>query len=445
MGHLFFVAMLVCAAASLIYPWVGVLYGYLFVVLQPQAIWWWDFTDSRATFWVIVPTCLGVIFGILRKTIKIDSLKNRRNLFILVLWIFVIQSYFFGAYIHTISPWRFTIPAVTLSRLNKIFFFYFIACLCIDTEKKAKYLFVVMLVSFAYLIYWANEQYLAGHWMGRLHGPSLLTGGGVYYDQNDFAMAFVVAQPFIWYFGANCKSKVTRIVSWVALALSWNAIFLTGSRGGFLGLVVTIFLIILRSKRRMLGFALIPLFLIVFMREAGPIMVSRVMSLDHYQVHASAEERLHAWQAARRMIIAHPITGVGLGSFGPAFPYYSRHHPREAHDTFYQIAAESGLVAGIMYALTVLSLISSLWKNGRELKNLAPTEESNTLLMVNEATMIGFTGLAVCSIFLSLQQFEIFYCLNVLANSVLYIKKKQEKMYPTNHVVHDLTICESKL
>ena len=46
---------------------------------------------------------------------------------------------------------------------------------------------------------------------------------------------------------------------------------------------------------------------------------------------------------------------------------------------------------------------------------------------MNEATMIGFTGLAVCSIFLSLQEFEIFYVLNVLANAILYISKRRSE------------------
>lgn len=427
MGHVFVIAMVICAVASVMYPWIGVLYGYLFVVLQPQAVWWWDFTDVRATFWVVVPTCLGVIFGLIRKTIKFDALRNRRNVFILLLWIFCVLSYFFGAFVHTASSYRFSIPAVTLSRLDKIFFFYFLACLCIDTEKKAKYLFIVMLASFVYLTYWANSQYWAGHWTGRLHGPAPLAGGGMYYDQNNFAMAFVVAQPFIWYFGANCGSKLLRVSSWLLVLLSWNAIFLTGSRGGFLGLLTTIFLLVLRSKRRVLGFALIPLFLVVFVREAGPVMTKRVFSLDHYEVHASAEERLHAWAAARRMIIAHPITGVGLASFGPAFPYYSDHHPREAHDTFFQITAESGLGAGLMYLLIVYTLISSLWKNGSKLKRSQSRGEYSVLLMLNEATMIGFTGLAVCSIFLSLQEFEIFYCLNVLANAVLYISRNKNE------------------
>ena len=43
------------------------------------------------------------------------------------------------------------------------------------------------------------------------------------------------------------------------------------------------------------------------------------------------------------------------------------------------------------------------------------------LFCINEATLIALAGLVVCSLFLSLQEFEIFYCLNVLANAVLYL------------------------
>jgi putative inorganic carbon (HCO3(-)) transporter len=423
MGHLFIVLMMVCAVVSLAYPWIGVLYGYLFVVLTPQAIWWWDFQGVRATFWVILPTCIGVLIGLARRRLNVDILKNRRNLFILLLWFALVVSYFFGAFVHTISPYRFTIPAVTMSRMNKIFFFYFVACLCIDTEKKAKALFVVMMASFAYLTYWAVDQYLTGHWFGRLSGPVSVNGSGLYGDQNDFAMAFVVAQPFFWYFGSNQKRWIWRWAWWLWIPLSWDAVFLTGSRGGFLGLVTTVSFMVLRSRRKLLGLALIPAFLLVFALEAGPVMKTRVLSIDHYHKSGSAEDRLHAWHAAERMILAHPVTGVGVASFGPAYPFYSHHHPREAHDTFFQITAESGVLAGVMYVLIVISLIRSLWRNGIELKRRTRLGETSNSLMINEAVMIGFIGLVVCSVFLSLQEFEIFYVLNVLGNTVIHVNR----------------------
>ena len=124
-------------------------------------------------------------------------------------------------------------------------------------------------------------------------------------------------------------------------------------------------------------------------------MKERANTIDQYHTDASAEGRLESWRAATRMIADHPLTGVGLASYGPAFPHYSDAQPREAHDTLLQITAESGVIAGAMYILIVLTCIVPLWKNGNRLKRDV-AEGSATLLMINEATLIGFCGLVVC-------------------------------------------------
>lgn len=424
MGHIFVIAMVICALISVVNPWIGVVYGYLVVVLAPQDIWWWDFQGVRPEFWVLLAACVGVGLSVFTRKLDLSAVRNKRSLFIFVLWICFLVSYFYGPFTQATGRWRFDNPVIAIERLNKIVFFYFIASACITTERRAKVLYLVIVISAVYLTYWANDQYFTGHYFGRLEGPSGLDGTGNYVDQNDFAMLFVVAQPFLWYLGSSFKSSFLRWACWLVIPFSWNAVFLTGSRGGFLGLAVTILLISLRSKRRFLGLALIPAFIIVFLWEGGGVMKGRMDRLGEYQQNASAEGRLQAWRAAARMIVDHPITGVGLASFGPAFPHYSDKRPREAHNTLLQIAAESGVLAGAMYALIVLTLIYELWRNGRALKASAqPRAPPSVAFMINEATLIGFCGLVICSLFLSLQEFEIFYILNVLGNAVIALGK----------------------
>jgi putative inorganic carbon (HCO3(-)) transporter len=128
------------------------------------------------------------------------------------------------------------------------------------------------------------------------------------------------------------------------------------------------------------------------------------------------------------MIADHPFIGVGLASFGPAFPHYSEDQPREAHNTLFQITAESGVFAGAMYALVVVMYIVSLWRNANRLGGQdASPGGSSWLYLINEAALIAFCGLITCSLFLSLQEFEIFYCLNVFANAVLYLGRKSSE------------------
>lgn len=429
MGHIFFLVLLSCVAVvSIGLPWVGVVCGYLIVVLVPQAVWFWDFAGIRPAFWVLLPTAVGIGLGFLRGRFDLSILRSKRNLCILLLWVCLTISYFFGPYTQVSSPFRFENPDEILGNTNKMMLLYFMACLCIDTEQKLKALLYAVCGSAAYMIYWANSQYFSHHMMGgRLAGPTSLTGG-VYQDENAFAMLFVVAQPLLWYLGSSFKKPAYRWACWLLIPFGWHAVFLTASRGGLVGLGVTTLLIAVRSKRRLLGLALIPALAVAFIWQGGNLMKGRAETISQYQTENSAATRLQAWRAASRMIADHPFIGVGLASFGPAFPHYSEDQPREAHNTLFQITAESGVFAGAMYALVVVMYIVSLWRNANRLGGQdASPGGSSWLYLINEAALIAFCGLITCSLFLSLQQFEIFYCLNVFANAVLYLGRKSSE------------------
>jgi putative inorganic carbon (hco3(-)) transporter len=431
-GHIFFLVLISClAVVSIGLPWVGVVWGYLMVVLEPQAIWFWDFAGIRPALCVLLPTGVGIGLGLLRGQFDLSILRSKRNLCILLLWISFAISYFFGAYTQISSPFRFDDPDEIFGDINKMMLLYFMACLCIDTERKLKALLYAVCGSAAYLIYWANSQYFGHHSMGRLQGP-VSVKGGVYQDENAFAMLFVVAQSFLWYLGSSFKKPVYRWGCWLLIPFGWHAVFLTASRGGLVGLGVTTLLIAVRSKRRLIGLALIPALLVAFIWQGGDLMKGRAETISQYQTESSAATRLQAWRAASRMIADHPLIGVGLASFGPAFPHYSEDKPREAHNTFLHITAESGVFAGAMYALIVIACIVSLWRSGNRLRAQdASLGASSSLYLINEAALIAFCGLVTCSLFLSLQDFEIFYCLNVFANAVLYLGRKSLSIAPS--------------
>lgn len=412
------------AVVSVARPWVGVVAAYVFVILTPQAVWWWAFRDIRPVYWIVLATMAGFGLAVLRGLIDFKILANRRTWYVLILWGAYNLSYYFGPYVDVAGEYRFTEASWSLSTINKIIVLYFLACMCIDDARKLKALLLVMIGSGIYLIYWANDMYLSGRGYGRLAGPTNLDGRGLYSDQNNFAMLFVVVLPVIWYAGFLIKNKLLRIGLWLVIPFGWHAVFLTGSRGGLVGIAATMMIMIWRSKHRMLSALLVPAFLVAYMWQAGDVMRDRAGTLTEVTAEASAVGRLQAWGAASRMIIDHPITGVGLASFGPAFPDYSQHKPREAHNTFFQISAESGLIAGTMYVMLSLSLFLALVRNGTKLKASLGSGGDESLYWVNEALLVSFSGLLVCSLFLSLQLFEIYYCLAVMINAILYSTAK---------------------
>ncbi|MDB6088785.1 MAG: O-antigen polymerase [Gammaproteobacteria bacterium] len=425
MGRLFFLfALSIVSIVSLARPWIGVVAAYLVAILTPQAVWYWNFGDLRPVIWIMVPTCIGFLIALLRGDYVISRLLSSRILFLLTLWVCFVISYFVGPYTDVAGPFRFADPQWALSVFNKMFLLCLMACLVIDEARKVWILTWVVALSGAYLVYWANDQYLSGHFFGRLAGPVDVYGVGSYADENQFAMLFVVLQPFLWYLGQSVKHKWLRWSLWLIIPFTWHAVFLTGSRGGLIGLAVTLAVMAIRSKHRVLSLLLIPAFLVVYQWQAGETMKERAGTIEEYATETSAATRLEAWHAAVGMIAAHPVSGVGLASFGVAFPDFSDKKPREAHNTFFQIAAESGVVAGMMYLLLGFGSVIALWRNGKRLKTASPGGPDARLYFINEAVLCGMCGFVVCALFLSLQMAEIFFCLCALVHAVLLISRE---------------------
>jgi O-antigen ligase len=66
------------------------------------------------------------------------------------------------------------------------------------------------------------------------------------------------------------------------------------------------------------------------------------------QLDRSSAHRLVLWRGAARMILQHPVQGVGIGLFQPMIGSYTdvplrRDDPRDAHNAFILLAAEMGL------------------------------------------------------------------------------------------------------
>jgi putative inorganic carbon (HCO3(-)) transporter len=437
MGRLFFLTLLTSISlVALVRPWIGVVAAYGIAILVPQAVWYWNFEDLRPALWVLVPTIIGFVIAVFRGQLDLSHLANKRNLFMFTLWLCLAISFWFGPYIETMGPYRFTDPEWAFSTFNKIFLLYFLACVCIDDLVKLRALVMTVLCSAVYLTYWANDMYLSGFVMGRLAGPVDVDGVGAYADENSFAMLFVIGQPFLWYMAQGMKQRWLKYAIWLVIPFTWHAVFLTASRGGLIGIAVTTLFMAIRGKSKVLGFLLIPAFAGAYFWQAGDLMKERAGTIGEYRTETSASTRLEAWTAALGMVRDHPVTGVGLGSFGPAFPDYSDKKPREAHNTAFQISAESGAIAGVMYLLVVVVSIIALWRNGTRLRDQrvdSPVPgERDQLYLINEAVLIAFLGFVVCALFLSLQLSEIFYCLCLLVNAVLLVSARQAAAQPTD-------------
>lgn len=418
--------LIISVIASLFRPWVGVVAVYLLVVLSPQNIWWWAFEGIRPIFYISVATIIGFLSALFVGKISLQPFFDKRIYCLLIMWIAFSISFYFGDYVSISSAFRFSDPNLQFAIINKILLFFLICCLCIDNQKKLKYLTLPIVISTIYLIYWTNNQYLFLGKFGRIGGPSPPYGGShTYGDENNFAMLFVTGLPFLYYAGVYFKKIYLRFLFWAIIPLGWHAIFLTGSRGGLVALLTTLIITFIQSKRKIISSIILLFFLVFFSWQAGDIMKGRAQTIPDYQEDESVLGRIYSWEAAIKMIKDHPVIGVGFASFGPAYPDYSDNKPREAHSTFLQISAESGIIAGSMYILIVILYSQALLKT----RNKSFEYEDKFLFFLNEALIASFAGIIVCSLFLSLQYFEIFYYICAMIHITAIVSTRVDEKF----------------
>jgi probable O-glycosylation ligase (exosortase A-associated) len=401
-------------------PWIGILSYYLLALLGPQFIWYWAFEGLRVSYIVAAATLIGLIVKITVGQYNFNFLKTKLNFYVLMLFISVAISYIFGAFGH-LNNKSYYDPDELIQRASKIYLFYFCATIAINDKKKLRYLYYVLVVTTIYFVYWANFQYFSGNWgqfnAGRLMGPNF-AGSSVYGDENAFAMLFVAGLPYIFYAGIMTDMKWLKYTLWGIMPFGCHAIFLTGSRGALLGFGVTTLIFILLSKRKYFAILIIPLLLIFFQLQGGSVMKERSNTITSYEGEASAESRLTVWSAGLKMVADHPITGVGVGSFMTALPFYSDLPPIIAHNTLVQFSAESGLGAGICYLMIVYRMIVMAKQTGRWCDDHQNEYGVPIIACINNANIVSFCGLLVCSVFLALNYYEIYFYLLIVSNTL---------------------------
>jgi putative inorganic carbon (hco3(-)) transporter len=428
------IATFITLSTSILYSWIGIIAYYTLAILAPQHIWFWLFTDLRLSLFVSCFTFAGVLHHYFRIGFDWRYLFTKINFWVLILYISVLISYLFGSHVHNSLNKQFD-PDTQIIDISKIFLFYFITTFVINDIKKIKFFSLLLVFIVAFYCYWANQQYLTENWSqfnyGRLMGP-LGLGRSVYHDENALAMLFVAGLPFLFYYSFQFGTKI-KYVFWVVILSGFHGIFLTGSRGGLLGLIVivltAVFWIDSGKNMRLLKILVVPVFLILFFWQAGNIMHERSNSIIAYQGEDSAEGRLKAWIAGLGMFADHPITGVGLSSFITAFPEYNGQiAPRVAHNTFIQFIAENGFFAGLAYIVIVLLFFSNSRKISKWCQSNTQNPHYEIIKFCANSSVVSFLGLTVCSLFLSTNFYEIYFYLIAINNSLSIIVIKEPNL-----------------
>ncbi|MHA1330067.1 MAG: O-antigen ligase family protein [Candidatus Hodarchaeales archaeon] len=190
---------------------------------------------------------------------------------------------------------------------------------------------------------------------------------GFFYDSNNFAHLLSGVLPLLFVCALSIAGFGLRILCTVSLLLGLMSLVLTFSRGGLLALVTSLLLITIVSlknqwRKKFRGsLAHIVVIGIVVMVLMAPLF-SRIVTRFTKNDQGAAYIRIPLALTALRVIKREPLTGVGLGNYRVAVPYYdlsaitgNKGIPTIVHNMYLCIAAELGVPAlGIFLWLSIL-------------------------------------------------------------------------------------------
>lgn len=253
--------------------------------------------------------------------------------------------------------------------------------------------------------------------LGRLEGVL----GGSYSDPNDLALSIIMSLPLCLVLLFLSRSWLSKALWSISLLVMTYAVLLTGSRGGFLALVVVVAVCLwefaIRGRRPyLLGFAILAgLFL---WQSAGGMLIGRLKGTfdandDTAAAYASAQARQELFWRSIEVTKEHPLFGVGPGNFDQVSGQW-----HTTHNSFTLMSAEGGLPALVLYVLILLCG----FKNLRAMKRLARGRTESRLLA--GALFASLAAYVVGSAFLSVAYAFFPYILVAYTTALLSIARK---------------------
>lgn len=232
------------------------------------------------------------------------------------------------------------------------------------------------------------------------------SAGSSIQDSNDYAAHMIMLLPAIAYFFFGPKRGVLfKALGVVFLLLGLYQIFSTGSRGGLVGLIITLLYVVKRGtpRIRMVILIVVPALALGVLAFVPQESAQRLRSLFNsedatQEAVESREARQALFWASVNITLHHPLLGIGPGEFmdyqaGVAGEHGQRGMWHATHNGYTQISSECGIPALVFCLLAIVMTYRSL---RRDMKSDVPIVSSAANLL-----SIMMVGYCVCIIFLS--------------------------------------------
>jgi len=263
----------------------------------------------------------------------------------------------------------------------------------VRTEMRLKLLLWLVLVVSVFLSVNAIYDYSQGlYGTGTIETHDARIVGrikGRFENSNDLALHLVTMFPIALGLGLSGRGLLKKLVYFGVAGVMVGAVIVTFSRGGFLGLVAAVLMLVRRlgRKNRAATTAALVFGFILFLALAPGSYSGRLATVldSGADLTGSSSQRTEVLKRSVWVALRYPLFGVGIGNF-----HFKSPRNLETHNAYTQVASELGLAAGVIYVLFLIHPIRRL----RLIENDSYAKSERTrfyyLSVGLQASLVGF-------------------------------------------------------
>jgi O-antigen ligase len=311
--------------------------------------------------------------------------KNATHSLLTILIIYVILTLPF-------VQWPGSVLHTGIQDYVKAVVFYYFTVLLVTTRGKLRTFIMVFVLAQSFRVFEPLYlHYTGGYWgsMAMMADWEVMDrlSGAPYDVINPNGLAFVVASVVPFYLFLGFTSSIRRLVTAVSIPLLINALILTGSRSGFLGLITALAGFWIKSKRKIVLMAILGLGAFASVTVLTPVQRDRYLSIfdSNTKNAGTAQGRTQGILDTFEVALRKPLFGHGLGTSREANANFGR-SDQPAHNLYAEVAEELGFVGLVIFLCLIRSIIKNFLAVSRLLKS-RPGQE-RFLVNLNNAMQV---------------------------------------------------------
>lgn len=261
---------------------------------------------------------------------------------------------------------------------------------------------------------------------------------GLFGNPNDMALNMVAFLPLSIVIALSRGRPVFRAIALIGVPAIAAAIVFSKSRGGLVGLVAMMLVLLYQMRRLRPGVAALvvaaSLATIPILPESFTNRMSSIFNPEEDPT-GSREARKQLLREGYATFLAHPVVGVGAGQFQNYQPDEREGAWRETHNAALQVAAELGIAGLIIFVLLVVWGFGAVLHTGRALRRLRGTRRARApdatrirrepLELYASAMVASLTGWFAAAMFASVAYYWTFYIVLGLAAALRDIADRE--------------------